>query len=65
MSPVSYVALPWVDKALFKNSLLMSVFVFFFQIFRPICSWTKEHFIFENLRKILQPIGGIFLLPQK
>ena len=55
----------WVDKPLFTNSLLMSVFIFFFQIFKSFYSWNKEHFIFEHLRKILQPGGGIFLLPYK
>ena len=34
MSPLSYVALPWVDEALFKNSLLVSVFVFFLSDFQ-------------------------------
>lgn len=52
-------------RVFFTNSLLMSVFIFFFQIFRSFCSWNKEHFIFEHLRKILQPSGGIFLLPYK
>ena len=47
------------------TSIMEPLVIFFCQIFSSFCGWNKEHFVFEHLRKMLQPNRGIFLLPQK